>query len=487
MLFILLGATGDLARRKLIPALYHAFLRDDRTEVPTVLGVGRSGWSDGEFRTSVRDAMVATGIPEDDAGRWCRARLAYQAVEGYDDLSTVFERAGNLEKQFDLSGNRIYYLALPPAVFPRVLSHLGERREDQPGWIRLVIEKPFGDDLESARELNALLHRHFSEEEIYRIDHYLGKETVQNLLVFRFANSMFESLWNRSHVERVEITVAEEVGVEGRAGFYDAVGALRDMVQNHLTQLLALTAMEVPARFDADGIRQEKIKVLRSIEPVVSTDVVRGQYASAEGEEGYLDHEGVEPGSKTETFVALRVFIENWRWQGVPFLLRTGKRMPRRLTEIAVVFRRPPVHLFGGEDACRISHNVLRIRLQPDEGFSLGFEVKAPGDAGSGGVPMSRGHLDFSYADAFGRIPDAYETLLRDLVLGDQTLFVHAEETEAAWLLYQPLLSLDLPANRYPSGSWGPHLSDFEFLSDKERDTDRDTDFEKRVRDRRRK
>lgn len=466
MLFILLGATGDLARKKLIPALYHSFLRDGSTAMPTVLGVGRSDWNDEVFRTSVRDAMVENGVPEADAERWCAHQLAYRAVESYEDLSSVFDRASELEARFGLSGNRIYYLALPPAAFPGVLSHLGSRRADQPGWMRMVIEKPFGHDLETARELNRLLHRHFAEEEIYRIDHYLGKETVQNLLVFRFANAMFESLWNRSHVERVEITVAEEVGVEGRAGYYDGVGALRDMVQNHLTQLLALTAMEVPARFDADGIRQEKIKVLRSMTPIAPSDVVRGQYGPANGIEGYLDHEGVASESRTETYVALRVFVQNWRWQGVPFLLRTGKRMPRRLTEIAVVFRRPPVQLFGGEEACPISRNALRIRLQPDEGFSLGFEVKSPGDAGPGQMRLSRGNLDFSYADAFGRIPDAYETLLRDLIAGDQTLFVHAEETEAAWRLYQPLLNQGPLVVPYASGSWGPQTTGFQFITD---------------------
>jgi glucose-6-phosphate 1-dehydrogenase len=470
MLFILLGASGDLARKKLIPALYHAFLRNDGMEMPAVLGVGRSAWSDDTFRDAVQDAMAAEGVPREEAQRWCQERLSYQTIDEYEDLTDVYARARSLEDQLRLSGDRIFYLALPPAAFPGVLSHLGERRSEQPGRIRVVIEKPFGHDLESARKLNRLIHRHFSEEEIYRIDHYLGKETVQNLLVFRFANAMFESLWNRSHVERVEITVAEEVGVDGRAGYYDGVGALRDMVQNHLTQLLALTAMEVPARFDADGIRQEKIKVLRSIVPVATSDVIFGQYSSADGHGGYLDHAGVAPDSKTETYVSLRLFVQNWRWQGVPFLLRTGKCMPRRLTEIAVVFRRPPVQLFGGEDSCMINRNLLRIRLQPDEGFSLRFEVKSPGEARPGKMRLSRGNLDYSYADAFGRIPDAYETLLRDLVTGDQTLFVHADETEAAWNLYQPLLDLHLPVIPYASGSWGPTTNGLEFLSD-ERET----------------
>ncbi len=467
MLFILFGATGDLAHRKIVPALYHAFLSESYADMPVVLGVGRSDWSDSEYRRSIQEALVAGGVDADAAAKWCEQCLAYQRVSSYAELTPAYERATALEAAHDLRGNRIFYLAVPPAVFPDVISHLGEhrRRHPWPGWTRIVVEKPFGHDLESAVELNRRIHDHFSENEIYRIDHYLGKETVQNLLVFRFANAIFESLWNRSHVERVEITVAEEVGTEGRAGFYEGVGALRDMVQNHLTQLLALTAMEVPARFDAEGIRQEKIKVLRSVAPVSPSDVVKGQYTAANGMEGYRDHEGVREDSRTETFVALRLFVQNWRWQGVPFLLRTGKRMQHRLTEIAVFFRRPPVQLFGGPDSCNVTRNVLRIRLQPDEGFALGFEVKAPGEATPGRMNLSSQNLNFSYADAFGRIPDAYETLLRDLVKGDQTLFVHADETEAAWRLYQPILDTDAPILPYPSGSWGPEEASKAFRS----------------------
>jgi len=469
-LFVLLGATGDLARRKLIPALYRGLLARESTQRVVVLGAGRSDWNDDDLRDAFRTSLHEAGLADDAVEAWCDQCIAYQRVGDDGALDPVFERAAELERERGLPGHRVYYLAVPPSVFEASLREIGEHEQQHPrdGSTRVVIEKPFGHDLDSARALNRLVHTYFDERQVYRIDHYLGKETVQNLLVFRFANPVFEAVWNRHHVERVEITVAEELGVEGRAGYYDTTGALRDMVQNHLTQLLALTAMEPPPRFDADAVRLEKLKVLRAVAGIDPERVVLGRYAAAGGHEGYLDHEDVPSDSTTETFAALRLTVDNWRWQGVPFLLRTGKRMPEKLTEIAVYFRVPPVRLFGGPDRCAISRNVLRLRLQPDERFQLGFEVKRPGD----GFDLSSQTLTFDYARAFGEPPAAYETLLVDIVEGDQTLFVHADETEAAWALYQPLLDAALPVHDYPSGSWGPKPAARLFFADRSAQTE---------------
>jgi len=319
-----------------------------------------------------------------------------------------------------------------------------------------VIEKPFGRDLASAQSLNALVHRWFDESQVYRIDHYLGKETVRNLLVFRFANPIFESLWNRTQVKSVHITVAESLGVGHRAGYYDHAGALRDMVQNHMTQLFTLIGMEVPATFTADAIRAEKVKVLRTLTPLERDAAVFGQYAAGrvngENVPAYRDEERVPGDSNTPTWIGLRLALPNWRWQGVPFYLRTGKRLERRLTRIVVTFRRPPIALFDRFSSYDVRNNTLVITLQPDEGFAIGFEVKRPGDD----IALSSERLQFRYADAFGALPEAYETLLADIATGDQTLFVHADEVEQSWRIYQPLLDDDEPVHPYPAGSWGP-------------------------------
>ncbi len=462
-LFVVFGGTGDLNRRKLLPALYHLARRRLLSERHAILGVARDPErDDASFRRWAREALDEAGIAQDDAGVWCDECVFYHCVgngtpEEFRGLAGRIER---LEAELGLPGNRVLYLALPPEGFPSTITGLGEAGLNRSaGWTRLVIEKPFGKDLTSARELNALAHRYFDESQLYRIDHYLGKETVQNLLVFRFANAIFESLWNRDRIESVQFTVAESLGVEQRARYYDTAGALRDMVQNHATQLVSLIAMEVPTAFDADSVRYEKIKVLKSIDAIRPEDVVLGQYGrgAIDGREvpGYREEPGVAPDSRTESYVALRLRVDTWRWHGVPFYVRTGKRLPRRLTQIAVTFRRAPVCLFETLGGCEPNANVLLLTLQPDEGFVLCFDVKEPSEP----LSLRTLPLHFDYKEAFGQIPDAYETLLSDVLTGDQTLFVHAEETEASWRLYTSLLGRDLPLHAYPSGTWGPEAA----------------------------
>ena len=465
--FVIFGATGDLTRRKLVPALYRLMEQEDVAAHCHILGAARTDWSDADFRAVAREALRDGGVPEDDVEAWCTRRLFYQCLgPNGDDFGALRRRIDRLERHLDLPGNRVFYLSLPPSVYAPTIDRLGTHGlHEGAGWTRLVVEKPFGHDLASAQDLNARVHDVVDEEHVYRIDHYLGKETVQNLLVFRFGNALFESVWDRDHIERVEITVAEDLGAGGRAGYYDQAGHLRDMVQNHLTQLLTLCAMEPPARLHADAIRDEKVKVLHSVKPLGPGDAVFGQYAAGtvggEAVPGYQGEEDVPPDSATETFVALRLEVGTWRWQGVPFYLRTGKRLPRRLTQIAVHFRRAPVALFGSDGAGGAQPNVLVMTLQPGEGFALRFEVKAPNAVAvardAQRMPLVTQRLSFSYEDAFGPIPDAYQTLLRDVLTGDQTLFVRADEVEASWRLYASLLGADdRPVHPYPAGTWGP-------------------------------
>ena len=473
-LFVIFGATGDLTKRKLIPALYHLMQDADVAENCVVLGTARSDWSDEHFRDEARQALREKDYPEDEVDSWCTRNLYYQSLgETGDDYDGLRTRIEQLERHLDLPGNRAFYLSLPPRIYGPAIDGLGEAGlSDSPGWTRVVVEKPFGDDLASARALNDRVHDHFDEDQVYRIDHYLGKETVQNLMAFRFGNAIFESLWNRTHIERVEITVSEALGVGGRGGYYDNSGHVRDMIQNHLTQLLTLVAMEPPANMNADAIRDEKVKVLNVVQqPDPATDVVFGQYGAGtvDGEPvpAYRDEPDVPSGSDTETFAALRLNIANWRWQGVPFYLRTGKRLPRKLTQIAVRFQGAPISLFQRDGSClpqdadcEARSNELLITLQPDEGFDLRFEVKAPGENGNGTMNLETQQLSFSYEDAFGPVPDAYETLLRDVIVGDPTLFVRADEVEASWQLYAPVLEADAPVHPYEAGTWGPDAVD---------------------------
>ena len=457
-LFVIFGATGDLTRRKLIPSLYRVITENGVGRDTTLLGVSRKQLSDDDFRAWAREALEGTG-PDDDLAAWCDDHVFHYATQPDDDgLDALRARIEEIERIQGLPGNRIFYLALPPRVFPSVIEQLGEAGlATSPGWTRLVIEKPFGRDLESAHELNELVHQHFDESQIYRIDHYLGKETVQNLLAFRFANLLFESAWNRDRIASVEITVAESLGTEGRAGYYDHAGVLRDMVQNHLTQLLSLIGMDAPHSFEADPIRTEKVHLLQAIRPIEPGRVVFGQYRAGaiDGDEveDYRDDPDVSGDSTTPTFVAMRLDIANWRWAGVPFFLRTGKRMPKKSTHIAVTFQKSPVCIFHGiADECPSHQNVLVLVLQPDEGFELRFDLKAPGEP----LHLQAQPLAFKYHQAYESIPDAYQTLLFDVMTGDQTLFVRADEVETSWSLYGALLDADIAVEPYEAGTWGP-------------------------------
>ncbi len=459
-LFLIFGASGDLTRRKLVPALYHLMRQYDELRCCHVLGVARSDLSDTDFRHEIYDALREAGFDDDDdLAAWCDSNVYYQSLGSRaDDYERLARRVAEIESRNGLPGNRVFYLALPPRAFPETIEALGKTGlHESGGWTRLVIEKPFGHDLDSALQLNELVHRYFDESQIFRIDHYLGKESVQNLIVFRFANALFESAWHRGQIEHVEIAVHEKLGVGTRAGYYDESGALRDMIQNHLTQLLSLVGMEAPTRFDAAAIRREKVKLLESVAPIDPRDVVLGQYTSGEidGEPvvGYQEEPGVAPDSETETFVQLHLRIANWRWEGVPFTLRTGKRMHEQRTRIAIRFQRAPVSIFQPFEAtCDVHPNVLLITLQPNEGFDLHFEVKQPRMP----LRLDTQTLRFRYDEVFERLPDAYETLLLDILQGDQTLFVHADEVINSWRLYTPLLEADIPVRRYPAGSGGP-------------------------------
>lgn len=482
---IIFGASGDLAQRKLIPAIYDLAGEGLLSEHTYILGFSRSALSETQFRTQCR-----TGVEQFARNRPIRAtvwqsleeRIHYVAAD-YDspaDYTRVAQLLEKLDRQHGAGGNRLFYLATPPGAFQAIIRNLGQTAENtdaaEPAagetrersltaWRRLIIEKPFGRDLASARALNALIHRWFAEEQVFRIDHYLGKETVQNLMVLRFANSIFEPIWNYKYIDHVQITVAEKIGVGGRGGYYDRSGAMRDMMQNHMFQLMALVAMEPPASLDAQSIRDEKVKVYRSVRPVraslVGQNTVRGQYAAGQAEgfttPGYLKEKDVAEGSQTETFAAVKLFIDNWRWSGMPFYLRTGKMLPQKLSEVVVRFRSPPLTLFQKQCRSPVFPNDLVIRIQPEEGISWRLNGKVPG----GQLNIKSVALDFLYKSAFHQDPpEAYERLIHDAMMGDQTLFIRADETEAAWTVIDPIEQAwsagAAPPRPYEPGSWGP-------------------------------
>jgi glucose-6-phosphate 1-dehydrogenase len=480
---VIFGASGDLTKRKLVPALYALHSEGLLPPGFTVVGASRTAMSDDEFRSSMHECTRLYGRVRVSESVWASfeegmrfAAVDFDTPDGFDHLREVL---ADVDANRGTAGDRVFYLSVPPsAIAPSVrrLAAEGMATAPQGGFVRLIVEKPFGRNLETARALNAELHACFDEHQIYRIDHYLGKETVQNLLVFRFGNGIFEPLWNRQYIDHVQLTVAESIGVERRAAFYEESGALRDIVQNHLMQLLAVTAMEAPANFAAETIRDEKVKLLRAIRPIHPDDAlnhtVRGQYAAGyiDGQRvpGYREEPGVAPDSLRETFVALKLDIDNWRWAGTPFYLRTGKRLPRRATEIAVQFRRVPHSPFAGGHISTpsgqvtggIDPNLLVVRIQPDEGITLRFSAKVPGQS----MRIRSVNMDFLYGSAFlTESPEAYERLLLDCMLGDATLFAREDEVDEAWRVCTSILDgwRAHPPDRancpnYEAGSWGP-------------------------------
>jgi len=462
---VIFGASGDLTRRKLFPALYSLALRGLLPERFGIVGVARSEETDDEFRERMKHGVEEFGRDKlrDETWEWLAEGMRYVATDFSDDegQNRVVQVLNELDKQRGTSGNRVYYLAVPPAAISGLIHGIGQRRATE-GWTRLIIEKPFGHDLTSAQELNTEVQQHFEESEIFRIDHYLGKETVQNLLALRFANGIFEPIWNRQFVDHVQITVAESIGIEGRADFYEQAGAIRDVFQNHLLQLVALTAMEPPIDFTADSVRNEKVKILRALHTPGPKHVVRGQYGRGyiEGEEvpGYREEPGVASDSITETYVAAKLYIDNWRWADTPFYVRSGKRLARRETTIAIEFKRAPHPPFEvADDDAGLRPNVLVCHIQPDEGVSLEFAAKVPGQ----GLTLRTVHMDFLYGGTFRTgIPEAYERLLLDCLLGDATLFTRADEVEEQWSLVDAMVAFwkrDRPSfPNYAAGTWGP-------------------------------
>jgi glucose-6-phosphate 1-dehydrogenase len=470
---VIFGASGDLTKRKLLPAVYQLSRGQRLPAQFNVIGVARTRMSDDEFRQQFQASLTefAGRTSPDEVSTSIARTMSY--ISGEMDDAALYQRLAARLKETSAADGVLFYLAIPPSVCGMVVEHLSEGGLTKPstpnGWRRVIVEKPFGTDLASAQALNRELHTHLDESQIFRIDHYLGKETVQNLLVFRFANGMFEPVWNRRYIDHIQITAAETVGVERRAGYYEGAGALRDMVQNHLMQVLALVAMEPPTTFSAENVRDRKHDVLVSIQPLLENgaqNVVRAQYRAGWVHGGevpaYRDEDGVNRASTTETYVALKLNLDSWRWAGVPFYVRTGKRLPKRTTEIAIQFRKPPLHIFKKASASAIASNLLIVNVQPDEGISVRFEAKLPGSR----MQLAPVMMNFRYGSAFGiPVPEAYETLLLDAMLGDSTLFARHDFVEDSWALITPVhqtwttaAARQIPT--YEAGEWGPPEAD---------------------------
>ncbi|MFE0222827.1 glucose-6-phosphate dehydrogenase [Streptomyces albidoflavus] len=470
---VIFGVTGDLSRKKLMPAVYDLANRGLLPPGFSLIGFARREWQDQDFAEVVHDAVKEYARTPFREEVWQQLAQGMRFVQGtFDDdesFETLKATMEELDKEQGTGGNFAFYLSVPPKFFPKVVQQLkkhGLADAPEGSWRRAVIEKPFGHDLASARELNEIVHEVFAPDQVFRIDHYLGKETVQNILALRFANTMFEPLWNRSYVDHVQITMAEDIGIGGRAGYYDGIGAARDVIQNHLLQLMALTAMEEPASFEANALVAEKAKVLGAVRlpEDLGKDTVRAQYSAGwQGGEkavGYLEEEGINPRSKTDTYAAVKLEVDNRRWAGVPFYLRTGKRLGRRVTEIAVVFQRAPHSPFDTTTTEELGHNALVIRVQPDEGVTVRFGSKVPGTS----MEVRDVSMDFAYGESFTESsPEAYERLILDVLLGDANLFPRTEEVELSWRILDPIEEYwdthGKPA-QYPAGSWGPKEAD---------------------------